>query len=286
MAQSKITLIGMERFLNPERSVFDELLLPEGIDKEILVGSILMRCQEFELLYSDPEFMTAAVNVWGRKHYWTFDKWIKVMNKEYEPLWNKDFTEEISDTHEGEYSKEGTGSSSGNTREATDMTRTDDLSETTDITRTDNLSHTDDHTRTDDLATTNDVTLTHSEKAYNSSGMVDTTEDVTDQDGTQTGTSRTAGEATDTGTVRNAGTVNNTGTVRDAGTVTNTFGNNSSSGESGDDSYENSHTYHGYGNIGIMSSQQLFRDEISTTSWSIYEAISDLFCEEFCIMIY
>ena len=50
MPQSKMTLIGMEAFLNPDRSVFDELTLPEGIDKETLVGSIILRCQEFELL--------------------------------------------------------------------------------------------------------------------------------------------------------------------------------------------------------------------------------------------
>ena len=76
MAQAKITLIGLENYLNPERSVFDNMVLPEGIDKDTLVGSILLRCQEFELLYSDPEFMTAAVNVWSRKNYWTFDKWV------------------------------------------------------------------------------------------------------------------------------------------------------------------------------------------------------------------
>ena len=262
MSQAKITLIGMENFLNPEHSVFEDLILPEGIDKDTLIGSILLRCQEFELLYSDPEFMTAAVNVWGRKHYWTFDKWIKVMNKEYDPLYNKDYYEEWTDKHEGEYSKEGSGSSSGNTSSSSDMTRTNNLSHSTDVTRTDNL------------ASTNDVTLTHSEKAYNDSSFVGTTQDVTDQDESQTGTVRTAGTDTDTGT------------VRDAGTATGQYGNRNSSDESGDDSYENTHEYHGYGNIGVMSSQQLFRDEVSTTSWSIYEAISDLFCQEFCIMIY
>lgn len=263
MSQAKITLIGMENFLNPEHSVFEDLILPEGINKDTLIGSIILRCQEFELLYSDPEFMTAAVNVWGRKHYWTFDKWIKVMNKEYDPLYNKDYHEEWTDMHEGKYSKEGSGSSSGNTSSSSDMTRTD------------NLLHSEDYTRTDDLKTETDNTDTHSEKAYNSgASFVETTQDVLD------------GEINYSGTQRNAGSGSDTGTVRDAGTATGAYDNNNSSDESGDDSYENTHKYHGYGNIGVMSSQQLFRDEISTTSWSIYEAIADLFCQEFCIMIY
>lgn len=63
MAQAKITLIGIENYLNPDRSVFDKMTLPDGIDKETLIGSIILRCQEFELLYSDPDFLIDAVNI-------------------------------------------------------------------------------------------------------------------------------------------------------------------------------------------------------------------------------
>lgn len=168
MAQAKITLIGMENYLNPDSSVFSNMVLPEGIDKDILTSTILLRCQEFELLFSDPDFMIAAVNIWSRKNYWTFDKWVKLINKNYDPLYNKDYYEEIADTHEGAASGSGTSSDSQ------------------------------DQTRTDNLTSTNDETVTHSEKAYNDSDYVDTTKDVTDQESTQTGTVRHAGTATGT----------------------------------------------------------------------------------------
>ena len=228
MASSKITLIGMENYLNPDHSVFEQLTLPDGIDKDTMIGTILLRCQEFELLYSDPDFMIAAVNIWGKKNYWTFDKWVKILDKEYDPLYNKDYFETISDTHQG------AASSSGNT------------------------SQSDDYTRTDNLATTNDVTETHSEKAYNSgSSFVETSKDVTDQDTSQTGTQRNAGTSSSTGST------------------------------SSNDSYVNSHTYHGYGNIGITSAQELFLKEvIDVATWNMYEHIADLFCQEFCIMVY
>ena len=228
MAQSKITLIGMENYLNPDHSVFEQLTLPEGIDKDTMIGTILLRCQEFELLYSDPDFMIAAVNIWGKKNYWTFDKWVKLLDKEYDPLYNKDYYEDISDTHQGAASS------------------------------SDNTSQSDDYTRTDNLATTNDVTETHSEKAYNSgSSFVETSKDVTDQDTSQTGTQR------------NAGTTSSSGST------------------SSNDSYVNSHTYHGYGNIGITSAQELFlKEAIDVATWNMYEHIADLFCQEFCIMVY
>lgn len=286
MAQSKITLIGLEKYLNPERSVFDDLVLPEGIDKEILVGSILMRCQEFELLWSDPDFMIDAVNIWSRKYYWTFERWVKVLNEKYDPLYNKDYYEEITDTHSGDYSKEGSGSNSGSNSTSEDFTRTDNLTEADDHTRTDNITRTDDLTRTDNLSTTNDNTQTHSEKAYNSNGYVGTTQDVTDQDGSQTGTVKNTGTVKDTGTVRNAGTVTNTGTVRNAGGSSGSYSDTNSNDESGTDSYENKHMYHGYGNIGITSAQELVLKELDVARHNMYDHIADLFASEFCIMVY
>ena len=275
MAQAKITLIGIENFLNPDRSVFDNMVIPEGIDKETLIGSILLRCQEFELLYSDPDFLIDAVNIWSRKNYWTFEKWVKLINEKYDPLYNKDYFEEWTDTHEGDYSKQGNGSSSGSTNDSSDYTRTDNLTHASDHTRTDNL------TMTNNLSDTNDVTVTHSEKAFNDTNLVTNQQDVTDQDQSHTGT------VTNTGTQRNAGTDSDTGTVRDAGSASGSYSNTNSNGESGDDSYENKHKYHGFGNIGITSAQELFlREAREVATWNMYEHIADLFASEFCIMVY
>lgn len=168
MPQSKITLIGMENYLNPDHSIFEKLDLPDGIDKDTLIGAIILRCQEFELLYSNPDFMIEAVKVWGMKNYWTFDRWVKLINKEYDPLYNKDYHEDITIKHEG------SGENSGNTKEESD------------------------YTRTDNLKTEDDTTITHSEKAYNDSDFVATTEDVTDGEINNTGTQRNAGETKNT----------------------------------------------------------------------------------------
>ena len=238
MAQSKVTLIGLENYLNPQRSVFDNMVLPEGIEKDVLIGSIVLRCQEFELLYSDPEFMIDAVNIWSRKNYWTFDKWVKALSIEYDPLYNYDRTEEYTDTHSGKFGRSGSNSS--------------------DYTRTDNLSQSDDHTRTDNLSST----LTHSEKAFNDAALV-----TSSQDGTS-----------DTGTQRMAGTVTNSGTQRNAGSDSNS--------ENGTDDYTDIHKARLFGNIGVTTSQQMLQSEFDVARWNMYEHIADLFCQEFCIMVY
>lgn len=250
MSQAKITLIGIENYLNPEHSVFEQLILPDGIDKDILVNSILLRCQEFELLYSDPDFMIKAVNVWSLKNYRTFDKWNKALNIKYDPLYNYDRTEEYTDIHNGTYNR--TGSDSG----------------TNGNTRTDNLTMTNNLTQTNNLTDTNDVTLTHSEKAYDEGAFVEKDKDVTDQDQTHTGT------------VTDTGTVTNTGSVTDSGNY------NSSNTDTGSDSHTNTHSARLFGNIGVTTSQQMLQSELDIARWNLYDHISDLFAQEFCIMIY
>lgn len=286
MAQSKITLIGIENYLNPDRSVFDNMVLPKGIDKDVLIGSIILRCQEFELLYSDPDFLTSAVNVWSRKNYRTFDKWVKALEIKYDPLFNYDRTEEYTDTHKGSKNGSGSNTRTDNLTKINDLTRTDNLLSTDDHTQTNNLTNTQDVTRTDNLASTNDLTLTHSEKAYNSSGYVGTTQDVTDQDGSQTGTVRNAGTVTDTGTVRNAGTIADTGTVKDTGTIKDTGTVKDDYTNKDDDNYTNTHKARLFGNIGVTTSQQMLQSELDIAKWNLYEHIADLFCNEFCIMVY
>lgn len=238
MAQSKITLIGMENYLNPDHSVFEKMQLPEGIDRDTLIGSIIMRCNEFELLYSDPDFMIAAVDVWSRKNYWTFDKWVKAINIQYDPLYNYDRTETSTDTHEGEYGKTGKDVNQGSN------VRTNDL------------------TMTNNLKTENDTTVTHKEKAYNDSSFVPTTEDVTD------------------------GEINDTGTVKNTGTATDAYGNTLNTNESGTDKHTDLHESRMYGNIGVTTSQQMLQSELDIASWNMYQHIADIFCSEFCIMVY
>ena len=41
-----------------------------------------------------------------------------------------------------------------------------------------------------------------------------------------------------------------------------------------------------HGNIGVTTTQQMLQSELSLAVWNVYEHITDLFIEEFCIAIY
>ena len=115
MASCKITLWGFNSYLkNNNDDLFKQLSLPEGIDKEVLIDNILLRSNDFELLYSEPYFMQEAIGTWSKKWYRTFDKWIKALNITYNPLENYDRMEEWTTTDDGHTSSSGTSTDTSN----------------------------------------------------------------------------------------------------------------------------------------------------------------------------
>lgn len=94
MSTMNLTLIGM---YNYDSTIFDDLTLPPEIDKQLFIDNLLIRSGEFELLYPDAGFLKPAINVWGRKWYPTFEKWIEGQKATWNPIENYDRYEESND---------------------------------------------------------------------------------------------------------------------------------------------------------------------------------------------
>lgn len=103
---SKLTLLGLHKYSDGD--IWSDLTFPEGINKETAIAEILRQCSEFCLLYPDMDYLKAAITAWGIKWYFTFEKWINVINIEYEPLWNLDVNVDISDDGTKGGSRSGT----------------------------------------------------------------------------------------------------------------------------------------------------------------------------------
>lgn len=104
MSSAKITLSSFYTWFNTALSqddLFKNLDLPEGIDKDTLVGNILMTGGEFEVAYADPYFMQNLIGIWSKKWYRTFNKWVEALSIEYNPLENYDRMEEWEDDAKG-----------------------------------------------------------------------------------------------------------------------------------------------------------------------------------------
>ena len=315
---AKITLIG---FYNYDPTLFDGLILPEGIEKDLVVDEILERSNEFESLYSNPDFVKQRITMWGRKHYRTFDKWIKALGIEYDPLNNYDRYEEYTDTHVGNELTSGNRSdvAHNSSQGANDVSRSDNRFNQTmgtgsnEVSGTENgmnnkqdfsnslaNSHTEGSTKPAEQTTTKE----HQVSAYDSStyqpSEKDTEGNVVNHNGTDesdtsshTGTEGNTREVNVNAHNETAANSQNEANVS-AGAENEKANNSASDVHTGKELYndnrvakdENKHEAHLYGNIGVTTSQQMLEAELEVQRFNIYVQIADLFVEDFCIMIY
>ena len=110
---AKITIMGMENFLkNDNDSLFKSIVLPDGINKETLVDTILLRCAELEVYYSDAYYMKAVTEHFFKKHLLTFEKWVEGQEVTWNPIENYDRYEDWKDNGTNKKTGEITGESS------------------------------------------------------------------------------------------------------------------------------------------------------------------------------
>lgn len=87
MAQPTLSIAGLYKF---NEHLFDDMYIPESLDRDTVVASIIMETEGLEALYVDAPFMMDAIKYWSitMRHKW--DKLVASMNFEYNPIWNKD----------------------------------------------------------------------------------------------------------------------------------------------------------------------------------------------------
>lgn len=96
---------------NADTTIFDDMSLPEAIDREKVIGGILMKCSELEILYPDPEYMKNALRIWSAYRVSVWQSLYDTTQYEYNPIWNKDGT--VTETESRNTSSSASGSGTG-----------------------------------------------------------------------------------------------------------------------------------------------------------------------------
>lgn len=97
MAMYRITLSG---FYQWDNSLFDNMLFPDGADKENFIDSLILSYGMCEPLYTDFDFMkNSAIPAWSKKWKSSIEKVYNVLETlEYEAIENYDRHEEWTDS--------------------------------------------------------------------------------------------------------------------------------------------------------------------------------------------
>ena len=154
----------LKDFIAWDETVLDGVVVPEGMDAELMKNTLMMRCGELTSHWSSPGTFKAATTHWFLTHQWNIQHLYNLLLAEYNPIHNYDRDETIT-IDVGENGGRGYNS---------EVTSTGDTSG--------------DSTRTPNLTSSDDTTVKRNVSAFDSSEYQPRDEDVTDSKRKETGT--------------------------------------------------------------------------------------------------
>ncbi len=264
MSTIRMTMIGLYDY---DPTLFDGADFPEGIDKELAIETILLRCGESPALYQSAPFMKLKINNTARKWYNNIEHMLRAINEDYNPLHNYDRFEEWTENDKKSETTNHSETETAKHSETVKDTSKTESKETNDI----------DSDKTGSTRNNVSKTTVNEVSAFNSSNYQPSNK--TTENGQNNSTDS---EAINTqSTNKQSGTGENNRDVK---------GDNNRDVK-GDNKYETdnnlTHNAHLYGNIGVTTSQQMLESEINLRQKiNIYDVIAEIFFKELCVYIY
>lgn len=102
-----LSVLGLYHYDN---DIFNELALPEEIDRTDFITNLLAECAELEVIYPDGEIMRQMIGAWSRSRLNTWERIAAVLYEDYDPFVNikRDEVRTIESTGSSEVNSGGT----------------------------------------------------------------------------------------------------------------------------------------------------------------------------------
>ena len=114
-----VSLLGLKR-LND--GILGELVVPDGVDVDLVKDNLLAETAELEVIYPDAMFMQAMIGRWSAKELPIWERLYKTTLLEYNPIENYDRMEEWTEAEDTKKNTEA--DATGTSRTDTDGTST------------------------------------------------------------------------------------------------------------------------------------------------------------------
>ena len=179
-----LSIMGM---YNYDATVFDGFQIPQGLDRQTAIDTIILNCAELEVVYPSIDIMRFAIANWSKRNQTIWQKLWDTVTVKYNPIWNvdgiveeteiRDLTNSKTGTNTDGYKRLNTGTETFNktvTAKGSITSQVKGYNETDWVDSEQSVPDTEDHddtTRTPDLIETNDGHTTFGE-TYTDKGKV------------------------------------------------------------------------------------------------------------------
>lgn len=274
--KAQLSIMGLYNYYP---SLLDNLELPKGIDRNLIVNLLLIRSADLEVLYPQPEVMKSYLGLYSLSR---IDIWTKLYNTtklEYNPISNYDREETTTRTEQRKTKGKNTATSNGTDTHNRTEDRNLRSSESEDVTVNSRGKSNGTTSDTTEGSTTSEV----SKSAYNAASTyspVDKTVENTQNTADRVTSASTEGSDITSGTKSGSDTGKITTDESIRKQVNDTSSNES---EEGSNITEIGRVR---GNIGVTTTQQMIQQEREIANFSIYDYIVDDIISAVCLLVY
>lgn len=134
-------MVTLYNLLERNHLLFDTILLPEGVDKDMVADTIISQYGPEDVIYDNPKIFEYYNQVWFKRKNYTIQKLFDTLNFDYNPIENYNRKEDYAEINDDEENTtRNLGRNSDRTQDTND-TLTEKTNESgTDNTNTSNLS--------------------------------------------------------------------------------------------------------------------------------------------------
>lgn len=121
---ARVTLWGFYQY---DKTLFDNILLPDGIDKDNLVADIMRNSGDLYPYHQVPEYLKRNITYWFARRLFDFDRMYKALRMDYSPIENYDRIESIKRDYENSGSDKASTTLGSSTTSSHTGTDTDNM---------------------------------------------------------------------------------------------------------------------------------------------------------------
>lgn len=92
--RSTMSIMGLYDY---DSNIFAQMILPEEMDRALVIDSIILECGELEVVYPHPATLKTAIGLWSQSMLPSWKRQYQAIEAEYNPIHNFDRNEEWHD---------------------------------------------------------------------------------------------------------------------------------------------------------------------------------------------
>lgn len=83
-------LLSIIALYKAKPDLFDDMLIPSGLNRQALIDELCMDCGELNLILDNPDILKIALNRWSSTRIDIWNHLYETTQYKYNPIWNKD----------------------------------------------------------------------------------------------------------------------------------------------------------------------------------------------------